>query len=74
MRKGKLNKMSDDIDLANEHIQKTMELSLKSIDTSTAPPNVSNRCLWCQEPIREKDERRWCSPECRDAYASSCRP
>jgi|TARA_R110000803_G_scaffold8775_3_gene28249 hypothetical protein len=63
--------MSDDIDRANDHIQRTMELNLKSVDVSDVPKNTTNKCLWCLENIKEKDERRWCCAACRDSYVSA---
>ena len=29
-------------------------------------PEAIGECLWCQEPL--PDGRRWCGPECRDAW------
>jgi hypothetical protein len=57
--------MVDEVDRANEQIEKGIEDTLKNINT-TIPKNVTGRCLACGENIT--DERRWCNADCRDNY------
>jgi hypothetical protein len=63
--------MSDDIDIANDEMEKRIEASIKSANTTPAPKNHTNKCLWCREPIVEKDKRRWCDAHCRDAHTAT---
>jgi len=55
--------VADEIDVANDEVQKQLDATMRSVDTRV-PKNSTGKCMWCSEPI--KDERRWCSPECRD--------
>ena len=57
--------MADEIDRATEQMEKAMALTMKTVNTKIKE-NDTNECLWCGEPIKEKDKRRWCSVECRD--------
>ena len=57
--------MSDEIDIANDEVQKQLDATLKSVDISVEE-NDSGKCMWCEKPI--KDKRRWCSAECRDEH------
>ena len=57
--------MVDDVDRANEQIEKSIEDTLKNIDT-TIPKNITGECLTCGQPVN--DERRWCDADCRDNY------
>ena len=57
--------MVDEVDRANEQIEKGIADTLKTIDT-TIPKNTTGRCLTCGVSV--PDERRWCSAECRDIY------
>jgi hypothetical protein len=58
--------MADEADVANDHIQKTLDLTMRSINTDV-PKNDTGECIWCNEPI-EDDGRRWCSTECRNEH------
>lgn len=57
--------MVDEIDLANEQVQKALDMTMRTINTKIAK-NDTGLCLWCSEPV--EDERRWCSVECRDEH------
>ena len=55
--------MVDEVDKANEQVEKSIEVALKNIDT-TIPKNNTGKCLYCGLDV--KDERRWCNADCRD--------
>ena len=55
--------MADEIDKANDQMEKAMALTMKTINTEIKE-NDTGECIWCGEPV--KDKRRWCSIECRD--------
>lgn len=55
--------MADEIDLANDQVQKALDATMKTLDTQIKE-NDTGECIWCGEPV--KDKRRWCSVECRD--------
>lgn len=57
--------MADDVDIANEELEKQLEETLKTFNTEI-PTNDTNKCIWCGGPIQERDNRRWCSVECRN--------
>ncbi len=57
--------MVDEIDIANDDIQKKLDATLKTIDT-TIQENKSGKCIWCEKKI--EDKRRWCSATCRDEH------
>ena len=57
--------MVDEVDRANEQIEKGIEDTLKNIDT-TIPKNMTGKCLSCGQSV--DDERRWCNADCRDNY------
>lgn len=59
--------MADEIDVANDQVQKALEMTMKTINTEIKE-NTTGECIWCGEPIKEKDNRRWCSVECRDEH------
>lgn len=59
--------MADEVDLANDELEKQLKRTLDSVDTEV-PKNETGRCIWCEAPIKEKDGRRWCSQECRDEH------
>jgi len=63
--------MADDIDIANEQLQKTMEATIKTLrEASISPPkNYTGKCIWCSYLII--DLRRWCSAECRDEWTEA---
>ena len=66
-------RLADEIDIANDDIQKRLNASLKTVNTSIET-NQTGKCVWCEEPV--VDERRWCSPQCRDEhilYANKCK-
>ena len=58
--------MADEADVANDHVQKTLDLTMRSINTDV-PKNDTGECIWCSEPIKD-DGRRWCSTECRNEH------
>lgn len=55
--------MADEIDKANDQMEKAMALTMRTINTDIKE-NDTGECIWCGEPV--KDKRRWCSIECRD--------
>jgi len=57
--------LADEIDIANEDIQKRLEASLKTIDTNITKNNTG-KCIWCGTKV--VDKRRWCSVHCRDEH------
>ena len=57
--------MVDEIDIANEDIQKRLDASLETLDTSVAK-NHTGKCIWCEKKV--VDTRRWCSAHCRDEH------
>ena len=57
--------MADEIDIANDEVQKQLNATLKSVDISIEENNTG-KCIWCGKPV--KDKRRWCSAECRDEH------
>ena len=57
--------MSDEIDDANDEVQRRLEATLSNVDTEV-PDNDTGRCIWCEEVIGGK--ARWCSPLCRDEH------
>ena len=61
-------KMSDDIDRANDEILNRVKVTLGSIKIVDTPKNKTNKCLWCEELMKENDGRRWCSSDCRDEH------
>ena len=62
--------MADEADVANDHVQKTLDLTMRSINTEV-PKNDTGECIWCGSAIKEKDERRWCSVVCRDEHVAT---
>jgi RNA polymerase-binding transcription factor DksA len=55
--------VADEIDKANDQMEKAMALTMRTINTDIKE-NDTGECIWCGEPV--KDKRRWCSVECRD--------
>jgi hypothetical protein len=57
--------MTDEIDIANDQVQKALDMTMRTINTEVKE-NDTGYCLWCGESIKQKDKRRWCSVDCRD--------
>ena len=59
--------MADEIDKASEQSQVILEKTISRIRDNLVDPyqNESGVCWECNAPV--KDNRRWCSIECRDA-------
>jgi|TARA_B110000908_G_scaffold171098_1_gene232687 hypothetical protein len=57
--------MSDEIDDANEELQKQLDATLSTVNTEV-PDNETGQCIWCETKV--KDIRRWCSVECRNEH------
>ena len=55
--------MVDEADVANDEVQKQLDATMRSVDVKV-PKNNTGKCMWCGDSV--EDERRWCSPECRD--------
>ena len=62
--------MVDDVDKANEQVQKGIEDTLKNIST-VIPKNITGECFTCGQPV--DNERRWCDADCRDNYEKNQR-
>ena len=62
--------MVDEVDRATEQVQKSIEDTLKNIDT-TIPKNITGECLTCGLSV--DNERRWCNADCRDNYEKNQR-
>lgn len=45
--------MSDEIDVANNEVQKQLEATLKSVDT-TVEENNTGKCMWCEKEVKDK--------------------
>ena len=60
--------MADEIDIANDDIQKKLDASLKTVNTSIEE-NDTGKCIWCG--VEVKDKRRWCNSQCRDEHTST---
>lgn len=61
-------RMADEIDMANDDIQKRLDASLKTVNTSIEE-NDTGKCIWCGTPVT--DRRRWCTAHCRDEHTST---
>ena len=59
--------MADEIDMANDEVQRHLDVALKSLKTEV-PTNDTHKCIWCGNDIQQDDGRRWCSIECRDEH------
>ena len=57
--------MSDEIDDANEEAQRQIDATLSTVNTEV-PNNDTGKCIWCETKV--KDNRRWCSTECRNEH------
>lgn len=57
--------MSDEIDDANDEVMRQLNATLSNVNTEV-PNNESGKCVWCEAPV--KDNRRWCSVECRNEH------
>ena len=55
--------MADEIDQANDQVQKALDATMKTIQTKIEDNNTG-KCIWCGDTV--PDKRRWCSVECRD--------
>ena len=61
--------MGDEADIANDLVQHAIDVGIRNAhDKIKKPSNQTGRCIWCEEPI--KDDRRWCSIECRNEFES----
>ena len=57
--------MSDEIDDANDEVQRRLDATLSNVNTEI-PDNDTGKCVWCEESV--KGTARWCSTECRDEH------
>ena len=60
--------MADEADIANDQVQKALDATMSTLGTHIEK-NSTGHCIWCEEPIKEKDGRRWCSVECRNEHS-----
>ena len=59
--------MDDDIDRANDYTQYITDVAIHNASHEAHKIiNSTGQCIWCGDKI--KDEKRWCSIECRDEY------
>ena len=59
--------MSDDADVANDLIQYAIHNGIKNASSEAHKiVNSTGQCIWCGDKV--KDQKRWCSIECRDEY------
>lgn len=59
--------MADEIDQANEQVEKNEQRSIAYARMQALQPiKTSETCLWCNSLT--KDGRRWCNAECRDMW------
>lgn len=58
--------MSDEIDSANELLQKMIDAGIKKANGEINMHNDTGECIWCGEAV--DDNRRWCSADCRNDY------
>jgi hypothetical protein len=56
--------MSDDIDRAQNEVERSLGEALRSRKVSG--PSPTGRCLYCDDITG--DEQRWCDAGCRDAW------
>lgn len=60
--------MADEADIANDEIERQLKATLRTVNTEV-PENDTGECIWCGGKIKaKKDNRRWCSVECRDEH------
>jgi len=60
--------VNDEADVANDYMQQMIDVGVSNAGKNIKKPsNQTGKCLWCEEPM--KDDRRWCSTECRDEFA-----
>ena len=57
--------MSDEIDDANDEVQRQLDATLSKVNTEI-PDNHTGQCVWCETKVN--DNRRWCSVECRNEH------
>jgi len=59
--------MGDDADVANDLMQYATDVAIHNASVEAHKiVNSSGQCIWCSDKV--KDEKRWCSIECRDEY------
>jgi hypothetical protein len=56
--------MADEADRANDLAKQLLGTALAQ--KKPVGPSATGACLWCGEPL--PDGRRWCWPECRNAW------
>jgi hypothetical protein len=59
--------MADEADVANDHVQKTLDLTMRSVNTNV-PKNDTGECIWCGSAIKEKDGTPMVQCKCRDEH------
>ena len=61
--------MGDDADVANDLMQHAIDVGIRNAhEQIKKPSNQTGACIWCEDPI--KDDRRWCSIQCRNEFES----
>ena len=59
--------MGDDADVANDLMQHATDVAIHNASHEAHKiVNSTGQCIWCGDKV--KDEKRWCSIECRDEY------
>ena len=46
--------MADEIDMANEQVQKALDMTMRTINTRVEQ-NDTGHCLWCEAKIKQKE-------------------
>lgn len=58
--------MADEVDVANENVEKSIEARIKYAAAQKIPENTTGECWFCGKAV--PDSRRWCDADCRDLY------
>lgn len=58
--------MSDDIDMAQDHMEKEEQLRKQYYSKLVKEVEGAGECLNCKEPLSGK--RRWCDSHCREDW------
>ena len=61
--------MSDDIDRAQDEVERSLGEALRQ--RKTEGPAATGRCLYCDEIL--DDQRRWCDAEHREQWEKEAR-
>ena len=52
--------MSDEVDVANDHAQRMIDVAINNAHNKVnKPSNVTGKCLWCEKDLHDDRLRRW---------------